>query len=234
MKDPRPLAGGRVLDLTWVLGGPFAAMQLGDLGAEVIKIEPPEGDYARTVPPHFLHGDSLFYVSINRNKLSLVLDLKRRDGLRVLRPHLRLLAGGDAPAQDRLSSPPPSEPAPDRGQPDRLRQQGAVARQARLRFRRPGHGRRDEPDGRGGRPAGAGGLSRGGPNRRALPRDGDPGGADRARADGPRPAPGGLAPRLPGGLPDDARPELPSVRRGPRPEGEPQPARPARRGLPHF
>lgn len=84
MKDPRPLAGGRVLDLTWVLGGPFAAMQLGDLGAEVIKIEPPEGDYARTVPPHFLHGDSLFYVSINRNKLSLVLDLKRRDGLRVL------------------------------------------------------------------------------------------------------------------------------------------------------
>ncbi len=84
MTDPRPLAGVRVLDLTWVLGGPFAAMQLGDLGAEVIKIEPPEGDYSRTVPLHFLHGDSLFYVSINRNKLSLVLDLKQRDGLRVL------------------------------------------------------------------------------------------------------------------------------------------------------
>ncbi|KRT66666.1 MAG: L-carnitine dehydratase/bile acid-inducible protein F [Candidatus Rokubacteria bacterium CSP1-6] len=84
MKDPRPLAGVRVLDLTWVLGGPFAAMQLGDLGAEVIKIEPPEGDYSRTVPPHFFAGDSLFYVSINRNKLSLVLDLKTPDGLRVL------------------------------------------------------------------------------------------------------------------------------------------------------
>jgi crotonobetainyl-CoA:carnitine CoA-transferase CaiB-like acyl-CoA transferase len=84
MKEARPLAGVRVLDLTWVLGGPFAAMQLGDLGAHVIKVEPPEGDYARTVPPHFFAGDSLFYVSINRNKLSLVLDLKTRDGLRVL------------------------------------------------------------------------------------------------------------------------------------------------------
>ena len=84
MKDPRPLAGVRVLDLTWVLGGPFAAMQLGDLGAEVIKIEPPEGDWSRSVPPHFFAGDSLFYVSINRNKNSLVLDLKRPEGQRVL------------------------------------------------------------------------------------------------------------------------------------------------------
>lgn len=59
-------------------------MQLADLGAEVIKIEPPEGDYSRTVPPHFFHGDSAYYLSINRNKLSLVLDLKTRAGLRVL------------------------------------------------------------------------------------------------------------------------------------------------------
>ncbi len=73
-----------MLDLTWVLGGPFAAMQLADLGAQVIKIEPPEGEYSRTVPPHFFQGDSTYYLSINRNKLSLVLDLKRRDGLRVL------------------------------------------------------------------------------------------------------------------------------------------------------
>ena len=76
MMDPRPLAGVRVLDLTWVLGGPFAAMQLGDLGAEVIKIEPPDGDFSRTVPPHFRGGDSAYYLSINRNKLSLVLDRK--------------------------------------------------------------------------------------------------------------------------------------------------------------
>ncbi len=82
--DRRPLAGVRVLDLTWVLGGPFAAMQLGDLGAEVIKIEPPEGDYSRTVPPHFFAGDSVYYLSINRNKLSLVLNLRTRDGLNVL------------------------------------------------------------------------------------------------------------------------------------------------------
>jgi len=73
-----------VLDLTWVLGGPFAAMQLGDLGAEVIKIEPPDGDFSRTVPPHFRGGDSAYYLSINRNKLSLVLDLKTRAGLAVL------------------------------------------------------------------------------------------------------------------------------------------------------
>ncbi|MFQ5946944.1 MAG: CoA transferase, partial [Anaerolineae bacterium] len=80
----RPLAGVRVLDLTWVLGGPFAAMQLADLGAEVIKIEPPEGEYSRTVPPHFLGDDSLFYISVNRNKKSLVLDLRRQAGLKVL------------------------------------------------------------------------------------------------------------------------------------------------------
>ncbi len=82
--DPRPLAGIRVLDLTWVLGGPFAAMQLGDLGAEVIKVESPEGDYSRTIPPHFFRGDSTYYLSVNRNKRRLVLDLKRPEGLRVL------------------------------------------------------------------------------------------------------------------------------------------------------
>ena len=56
-----------MLDLTWVLGGPFDAELLADLGAQVIKSEPPEGEYSRTVPPHFFQGDSTYYLSINRN-----------------------------------------------------------------------------------------------------------------------------------------------------------------------
>jgi CoA:oxalate CoA-transferase len=70
----------RILDLTWVLGGPFASYLLGQLGAEVIKVEPPSGDLARAFPPHFFEGDSAFFLSINRGKKSIALDLKNPQG----------------------------------------------------------------------------------------------------------------------------------------------------------
>lgn len=70
----------KVLDLSHVLGGPFAGQLLAQLGAEVIKVEPPEGDYSRTVPPHWFEGDSSFFLSCNRGKKSVVLDLKQPGG----------------------------------------------------------------------------------------------------------------------------------------------------------
>ena len=75
-----PLEGIRVLDLTWVLAGPFASMILGDLGAEVIKVErPPYGDAARTTGP-IVNGESCYFFSINRGKKSICLDLKAERG----------------------------------------------------------------------------------------------------------------------------------------------------------
>ncbi|WP_455391662.1 CaiB/BaiF CoA transferase family protein [[Eubacterium] cellulosolvens] len=71
------LKGVRILDLTRMLTGDYAAMLLGDLGAEVIKVESPgTGDPLRQMPPHFLEGESAYFLSINRNKKSIVMDLK--------------------------------------------------------------------------------------------------------------------------------------------------------------
>ncbi len=76
-----PLAGVRVLDLTQALAGPFATMILADLGAEVIKVEPPAGDLTRTTPPHIVEGTSLYFLTNNRNKRGIVLDLKVPEAL---------------------------------------------------------------------------------------------------------------------------------------------------------
>jgi CoA:oxalate CoA-transferase len=81
----QPLKGLRVLDLTQFLSGPYATMILGDLGAEVIKIEPHGGDSARAIPPHFVGDDSAYYLSVNRNKQSVAVDMKQAAGREVVR-----------------------------------------------------------------------------------------------------------------------------------------------------
>lgn len=76
-----PLQGVRVLDFTRVLAGPSAALALADLGAEVLKIEPPgAGDETRTFPP-FRDGESHYFLSVNRGKKSIVIDLKTEAGV---------------------------------------------------------------------------------------------------------------------------------------------------------
>jgi crotonobetainyl-CoA:carnitine CoA-transferase CaiB-like acyl-CoA transferase len=70
----------KVLDLSQIMAGPLSSMILGDLGAEVIKVEPPEGDAARVMGDTFLHGQSDYLLSLNRNKRSMVIDLKMESG----------------------------------------------------------------------------------------------------------------------------------------------------------
>jgi crotonobetainyl-CoA:carnitine CoA-transferase CaiB-like acyl-CoA transferase len=81
--DP-PLKDIRVLDLSRVLAGPFCSMNLSDLGAEVIKVEIPErGDDTRAYPP-FINGVSSYYLSLNRGKKSITIDLKTKEGVRIV------------------------------------------------------------------------------------------------------------------------------------------------------
>ncbi len=85
MKNPKPLADIRVLAIESYGAGPWATLQLADLGAEIIKIETPSvGDVSRYVPPGAKGGDSLFYQCLNRNKKSIALDLKSQKGMEAL------------------------------------------------------------------------------------------------------------------------------------------------------
>ena len=93
-----PLAGLTVVDCSTVLAGPYCTMLLGDLGADVVKVEPPEGDGTRAWGPPWVgsYADgtrtAAYYLAVNRNKRSIRLDLKTADGSAILR---RLLGGAD-------------------------------------------------------------------------------------------------------------------------------------------
>ena len=81
-----PLEGYRVLDLSRILAGPYCTMILGDQGAEIIKVERPGvGDDTRTWGPPFAGGESAYYICANRNKKSVVIDLKKTEGLDLVR-----------------------------------------------------------------------------------------------------------------------------------------------------
>jgi formyl-CoA transferase len=86
------LAGIRVIDLTRVLGGPYCTQMLGDHGAEVIKVEPPQGDETRGWGPPFQGDAASYFIGVNRNKRGVALDLSRPEGRAVL---FRLLESAD-------------------------------------------------------------------------------------------------------------------------------------------
>ena len=80
--DEEPLFGVKVLDLCRVVSGPFATMHLGDLGADVVKIEDPRsGDESRRYGPPFVNGESSYFLAVNRNKRSCAVDLKSPAGM---------------------------------------------------------------------------------------------------------------------------------------------------------
>ena len=80
----RPLSGIKVIEFCQVLAGPFCGCLLADMGADVIKVEPPDGDLMRAWPP-MVDGYSQYFASVNRNKRSVVLDLKTEEGLKAAR-----------------------------------------------------------------------------------------------------------------------------------------------------
>lgn len=87
MSDQKgPLAGVRVIDLTRIVAGPYCTMVMGDMGAEVIKIESPKkGDFSRYWGPPFAGGESAYFFSLNKNKKSITLNLKTEKGREILR-----------------------------------------------------------------------------------------------------------------------------------------------------
>lgn len=88
-----PLAGMRILEIGHMLAGPYCGMLLADLGADVIKIEPRDGDIARRISPHSIGPHNAYFASLNRNKSSVVLDLASKAGQADL---ARLVAGAHA------------------------------------------------------------------------------------------------------------------------------------------
>lgn len=89
----KPLEGLKVVDLSRFIAGPYCTMKLGDMGAEVIKVETPDrGDDSRALGPPFLEGESAYYLSFNRNKKSITLNMREEKGKEILR---RLISDAD-------------------------------------------------------------------------------------------------------------------------------------------
>ncbi|MGM0688170.1 MAG: CaiB/BaiF CoA transferase family protein [Bacillota bacterium] len=89
----KPLSGIKVIDLGRFIAGPYCTMKLGDMGAEVIKVETPgRGDDSRALGPPFLEGEAAYYLSFNRNKKSITLNLREEKGKEILR---RLIGEAD-------------------------------------------------------------------------------------------------------------------------------------------
>lgn len=85
----RSLRGLRVIDFSHVLAGPVCTMMLADMGADVIKVEPPDGELARQIGPPWIAGESAVYLSVNRNKRGIALNLKCAEGREVARRLIR-------------------------------------------------------------------------------------------------------------------------------------------------
>ena len=84
MTNALPLDGITVVDFSQILAGPFCTMMLADMGADVIKVEKPNGgDDTRRYGPPFINGESAAFLTLNRNKRSMILDMKHEDGLRI-------------------------------------------------------------------------------------------------------------------------------------------------------
>ena len=133
---PQPLAGVRVLDVSQVMAGPYACMLLGDMGADVIKIEPPKGgDQTRGSMGFKMKGsDSMGFLNMNRNKRSVTLNLKSEAGARAAvqagserrHPGRELPARGDEAAGHLVRGLPEDQPASGLRQHLRLRPDRAL------------------------------------------------------------------------------------------------------------
>ena len=98
MTSSLPLSGVKVIDFTQILAGPFCTMHLADMGADVIKVEKPNGgDDTRRYGPPFIENESVAFMTLNRNKRSIILDLKHEDGIAVAQ---KLIEGADVLVQN--------------------------------------------------------------------------------------------------------------------------------------
>ena len=148
------LEGLTVIDFTQIGAGPTCTMLLGDMGARVIKVEPPEGELGRSLGPAWIGDDSALFHAFNRNKLGLCLDLKSPEGRAVAK---RLVAQADVLIESmrpgvmkRLGlgyeRPRGRQPAPGLLLGLRLRSDGALRGPCRCRRHPAGRHRPDEPD----------------------------------------------------------------------------------------